>query len=188
MTTVFTVQHHSTIGTRQNEYHEALPSSANDEMRCDCTFTDGGNASWYSVCRVPMVEWRLDCENCRHLTVVGLHDTGPRSAGDADSLRLSHWGMHTRIELQWTKWAYIEPTHNHTRNFFSTPTPLVFSMLLYEIHSSSRTSPTASSPAKLLMLLRPSDKICRHDCRDRLCTQVTAVVCLSICLFVLSVG
>ena len=24
-----------------------------------------------------MVEWRLDCENCRHLTVVGLHDTGP---------------------------------------------------------------------------------------------------------------
>ena len=26
-----------------------------------------------------MVEWRLDCENCRHLTVVGLHDTGPRS-------------------------------------------------------------------------------------------------------------
>ena len=36
-----------------------------------------GNASWYSVCRVPMVEWRLDCENFRHLTVVGLHDTGP---------------------------------------------------------------------------------------------------------------
>ena len=29
--------------------------------------------------RVPMVKWRLDCENCRHLTVVGLHDTGPRS-------------------------------------------------------------------------------------------------------------
>ena len=22
-------------------------------------------------------EWRLDCEDCRHLTVVGLHDTGP---------------------------------------------------------------------------------------------------------------
>ena len=21
----------------------------------------------------------MDCENCRHLTVVGLHDTGPRS-------------------------------------------------------------------------------------------------------------
>ena len=25
-----------------------------------------------------MVERRLDCENCRHLTVVGFHDTGPR--------------------------------------------------------------------------------------------------------------
>ena len=24
-----------------------------------------------------MVEWRLDCEDCPHLTVVGLHDTGP---------------------------------------------------------------------------------------------------------------
>ena len=68
---------HSTIGTRQTQYHEALPSSANDEVRCDCTFTDDGNASWCLVCRVPMVEWRLDCENCRHLTVVGLHDTGP---------------------------------------------------------------------------------------------------------------
>ena len=62
---------HSTIGTRQTEYIEAFPSSANDEVRCDCTFADDGNASWYSVCRVPMVEWRLDCENCRHLTVVG---------------------------------------------------------------------------------------------------------------------
>ena len=25
-----------------------------------------------------MVEWRLDCEDCRHLTVVGLHDTAPK--------------------------------------------------------------------------------------------------------------
>ena len=65
---------HSTIGARQTEYHEALPSSANHEVRCDSTFTDDGNASWYSVCSVPMVEWRL---NCPHLTVVGLHDTGP---------------------------------------------------------------------------------------------------------------
>ena len=69
---------HSTISTRQTEYHEALPSSANDEVRCDCTFADNGNASWYSVCREPMVKWWLDCEYCRHLTVVGLHDTGPR--------------------------------------------------------------------------------------------------------------
>ena len=70
---------HPTIGIRQTEYHEALPSSANDEVRCDCTFADGGNDSWHSVCRVPMVEWRLDCENCRHLMVVGFHDTGPWS-------------------------------------------------------------------------------------------------------------
>ena len=69
--------YHFTIGTRQTQYHEALPSSANDEVRCDCTFTDDSNASWYWVCRVPM-EWRLDCENCRRLTVVSLHDTGPR--------------------------------------------------------------------------------------------------------------
>ena len=46
--------------------------------KCDCAFADDGGASWYSVCQVPMVEWRLDCENCPHLTVVGLHDTGPR--------------------------------------------------------------------------------------------------------------
>ena len=62
------------MGTRQTDYHEALLSSANDEVRCDCTFADDGNASWYLVCRVPMVEWRLDCENWRHLTVIGLHD------------------------------------------------------------------------------------------------------------------
>ena len=57
---------HSTIGTRQTEYHEALPSSVNDEVRCDRTFADDGNTSWYSVCRVPMVEWQLDCEDCCH--------------------------------------------------------------------------------------------------------------------------
>ena len=68
---------HPTIGTRQTEYQEALPSSANDEVRCDCTFADDGNALWYSPCRVSIVEWQLDCENCRHLMVVGLHDTGP---------------------------------------------------------------------------------------------------------------
>ena len=66
---------HSIISTRQTEYHEASPSSANNKVRCDCTFADDGNASWYLVCRVSMVEWWLDC---RHLTVVGLHDTGPR--------------------------------------------------------------------------------------------------------------
>ena len=35
---------HSTIGTRQSEYHEAIPSSANGEVRCDCTSADDGNA------------------------------------------------------------------------------------------------------------------------------------------------
>ena len=68
---------HSTIGTWQTEYHEALPSSVNVQSHLTSSFADGGNASWYSVCRVPMVEWGLDCEDCRHLTVVGLHNTGP---------------------------------------------------------------------------------------------------------------
>ena len=36
---------HSSIDTRQTVYHEALPSSANDEVWCDCTFADDGNAS-----------------------------------------------------------------------------------------------------------------------------------------------
>ena len=27
------------------EYHKVLPSSAKDEVRCDCTFADDGNAS-----------------------------------------------------------------------------------------------------------------------------------------------
>ena len=78
VTTVFTVQpsfHHWHSTTK---YHEVLPLSVNNEVRCDCKLADGGNASWYSVCWVPMVEWRLDCEDCRHLTVVSLHDTGPR--------------------------------------------------------------------------------------------------------------
>ena len=56
VTTVFTVQPSFTIGTQQTEYHEALPSSANGEVRCDCTFADDGNASWCSVFQVPMVE------------------------------------------------------------------------------------------------------------------------------------
>ena len=68
---------HSTIGTRQTQYNEALPSSVNVQLNFTSSFADDGNASWHWVCRVPMVEWRLDCENCRHSTVVGLHDTGP---------------------------------------------------------------------------------------------------------------
>ena len=65
-TTVFTVQ-------------PVIPPSALDKpsimkryhRRRTCShtssFADDGNASWYSVCRVPMVEWRLDWEDCRHL-------------------------------------------------------------------------------------------------------------------------
>ena len=68
---------HSTIGTPQTQYHEALPSSANVQSHLTLSFVDDGNASWYWVCGVPMVEWRWDCENCRHLTVVGFYDTGP---------------------------------------------------------------------------------------------------------------
>ena len=46
VTTVFKSNRHSTIGTRQTEYREALPSSANDEVStCDCTFAADGNAS-----------------------------------------------------------------------------------------------------------------------------------------------
>ena len=72
--------HHFTIGTRQTQYHEALPSLANVQSHLTSSLADDDNASWYSVCRVPVMEWRLDCENCHHLTVVGLHDTGPRTA------------------------------------------------------------------------------------------------------------
>ena len=82
---------HSTISTRQTEYHEALPSLANEEGRCDCTFADDGNASWYSVCWVPMVEWRWDWKllsldgrrppwyrplDCRGVSIFGMLWTG----------------------------------------------------------------------------------------------------------------
>ena len=46
VTTNFTVQpsFHQRYLTN-GEYNETLPSSANDEVRCDCTFADDGNAS-----------------------------------------------------------------------------------------------------------------------------------------------
>ena len=44
---------HSTIDTRQTEYHEALPSSANMKSHLTSSFADDGNASWSSVCRIP---------------------------------------------------------------------------------------------------------------------------------------
>ena len=73
-----------------NSFHSptVIPPSALDkpsimnctivgERRSEVWLHFRGNALWYWVCRMPMVEWRLDCEDCRHLTVVGLHDTGP---------------------------------------------------------------------------------------------------------------
>ena len=53
VTTVFTVQPSNTFGTRKTEYHEALPWSANDEVRCDCTFADDGNASYTRFVECP---------------------------------------------------------------------------------------------------------------------------------------
>ena len=76
VTTVFTVQpsfHHRHSANRVSWSVTIVVQS-----QLTSSFANDGNASWYWVCRVPMVEWRLDCEDCRHLTVVGLHDTGPR--------------------------------------------------------------------------------------------------------------
>ena len=39
----------------------------------------------------------MDCENCRHLTVVGLHDTGPGTTNK--KWQIKHLG--TRKETQW---------------------------------------------------------------------------------------
>ena len=44
VTTVFTL-HHSTIGTRQTEYHEALPLSANMQSHLTSSFANDSNAS-----------------------------------------------------------------------------------------------------------------------------------------------
>ena len=50
---------HSTIGARQTEYHDALPSSVNVQSHLTSSLKDDDNASWYWICRVPIVEWRL---------------------------------------------------------------------------------------------------------------------------------
>ena len=47
---------HSTISTRQTQYHEALPSSVNVQPHLTSSFADDSNASWYSVCRVTVVD------------------------------------------------------------------------------------------------------------------------------------
>lgn len=47
----------------------------------------------------------------------------------------------------------------NTFNFLSTPTPFNFSIKLYDIHSCSNVSPTASSPVKFLIEFLPRDRI-----------------------------
>ena len=80
VTTVFTVQpsfhhRHSTKPSIIKRYHRRRTCSHTLLRRLPTMVTLDDTR----FCRVPMVECRLDCENCRHLTVVGLHDTGPRS-------------------------------------------------------------------------------------------------------------
>ena len=49
-----------------------------------------------------------------------------------------------------------------TLSFLSTVIPLSFSMLLYDIHSSSSVSPTASNPFRFLILFRDRDNMRKH--------------------------
>ena len=51
-----------------------------------------------------MVEWRLDCENCRHLTDVGLHVPAPFSA-----LKTAQSRKHTQIQF----WRQHSPGNTH---------------------------------------------------------------------------
>ena len=80
VTTVFTVQpsfhhRHSTKPNIMKRYRRRRTTRWGVTARSPTMVTL--HTGW--VCRVPMVEWRLDCENCSHLTVVGLHYTGPWS-------------------------------------------------------------------------------------------------------------
>ena len=80
VTTVFTVQpsfHH--------RYHEALPSSADVQSHLTSLFADGSMILGLSRADNGVT----DCENCRHLTVVGLHDTGPWGNRSTSWLRIS---------------------------------------------------------------------------------------------------
>ena len=69
-----------------------------------------GNASWYSC--LPMVKWRLNCENCRHLTVVGLHGTGRRST--VVFATHSSEGLHTSLSSPSKSWLFVSSTSNLT--------------------------------------------------------------------------
>ena len=74
---VFTVQPSVHHWHSTNQVSWSVIIICEQRVRRDYTFADDGNTSWCSVCRVPMVEWWLDCENCCHFTIVSLHDTGP---------------------------------------------------------------------------------------------------------------
>ena len=79
VTTVFTVQpsfhhRHSTNPSIMKRYHRQRTYSHTPPRRSPTMVTLHDTR----VCRTPMVERRLDCENCGHLTVVGFHDTGPK--------------------------------------------------------------------------------------------------------------
>ena len=59
----------------------------------------------------------MDCENCRRLTVVGLHDTGPRTGGvPSPSCWLVTGGLRSRVvsvcvELIWVAGSSSSPLH-----------------------------------------------------------------------------
>ena len=67
---------HSTIGTRQTEYHEALPLSVNMQSQLTSSFTDDGNASGT---RFVECGWWNDGWSVKTVVLDGhwLHDTGP---------------------------------------------------------------------------------------------------------------
>ena len=100
--TVFTVwpSFHHRHSTNQVSRNVTIVGERWGEV-CDCTFVNDGITSWYSVCRVPMVGWRLDCDNCRHLTVVCLHDTGHRC--DNRPGQTGTWWRST--STCWHKWS-----------------------------------------------------------------------------------
>ena len=129
-----------------------LPSSAKVQSHLTSSFPDDGNASWYSVCRVPMVEWRLDCEDCRHLTVVGLHDTDPMMLQGSPAAAHTAGGIVAgspdRVRALWQKarLAVYEAAGLHWVNTSNLSCPWVWLSTL----RSTRWIATAQAPTWLL--------------------------------------
>ena len=106
-----------------------IPPSALDKLSimkcyrrlrtCSHSCADDGNASWYSVCRVPMVKWRLDYENCPYLTVVGLYDTGPWSVRGLRASGFEMFGGRSDIEGSLPKWCISTVYHAWYTPFWS---------------------------------------------------------------------